>query len=98
MIILSAHHRKDTEKMFHFSLLLSSLLLSSSIIQTDGSNTDKASLRLQILVPAEKNPTYWDGGVIPAMLMALDDVNNASNILSDYTLEAHISDTRVRHI
>lgn len=84
--------------MLYFSLFLSSLLLSSSIIQTDGNsnNNNKASLRLQILVPAKKNPTYWDGGVIPAVYMALDDVNNASNILSNYTLTADISDTKVR--
>ncbi|XP_019864007.1 PREDICTED: uncharacterized protein LOC109593314 [Amphimedon queenslandica] len=79
--------------MLYFSFFLSSLLLSSSIIQTDG-NANKTPLRLQILVPAEKNPTYWDGGVIPAMLMALDDVNNASHILSNYTLTANISDTK----
>ena len=73
--------------------LLVSCLLFSSVLSDGGR---KANLRIQLLVPEEKNPTYWDGGVLPAMLMAVDDVNNATNILSNYTLEANVSDTRVR--
>ncbi|XP_077991529.1 gamma-aminobutyric acid type B receptor subunit 1-like [Glandiceps talaboti] len=61
-----------------------SIIFAFYITSTNG-NT-KTKLTLLGFVPVENTSAWSSGGIIPAIEMALDDVNNSSEILSDYEL------------
>ncbi|XP_077991826.1 gamma-aminobutyric acid type B receptor subunit 2-like isoform X1 [Glandiceps talaboti] len=61
-----------------------SIIFAFYITSTTG-NT-KTKLTLLGFVPVENTSAWSSGGIIPAIEMALDDVNNRSDILSDYEL------------
>jgi hypothetical protein len=53
----------------------------------------KHNLRIQALIP-QMNDVFSSDGVIPAMNMAVDDINANESLLSDYTLFTKISNTK----
>ena len=51
-------------------------------------------LRVHVLVPKE-NPSFSAEGTLPAMELAIDDINNNSDLLKNYNLSLIITDTKV---
>ena len=60
-------------------------------------NGEKNELRIHTLVPqkSERNRVFHSDAIIPAAIMAVDDVNNNPDYLPDYNMTIKFSDSRV---
>lgn len=89
IIVTNLHSTKmnSTEAL----LSIFALLFCFSFLPVQGG---KPKLRIQSLIP-QNNDVFSNDGVIPALNMALDDINNNDSILSNYELVSEISDTKV---
>ena len=73
------------------------LVYITFVLTIRGSAKKKIPLHLMGMVPIHliQNQGWSTSGVIPAIEMALDDINHRSDILTDYILNIAIRDTKV---
>ena len=77
-------------------MLLSRRLWFSMIVLVHLSCKAEDTLYLGGLFGLDTNNGGWNsGGIVPAVQMAIDEINNSSAILKDYRLELLIKDSQV---
>ena len=70
--------------------LIGAVLLLGTVALANG----LVPLRIQVLVPKE-NPSFSAESTLPAMDLAVDDINDNSDLLNDYNFTLVVTDTRV---
>ncbi|XP_077991830.1 gamma-aminobutyric acid type B receptor subunit 2-like [Glandiceps talaboti] len=75
-----------------FTVLFCLVILT--FYKTDANGNNKTKLAVLGFVPVNITSGWSSGGIIPAIEMALDDVNNRSDLLSDYELTCQLVDDK----
>ena len=73
------------------------MLVLLTILNFNKANGEKTELRFHTLVPlqSQNNRVLSSDSIIPAAIMAVDDINNSPDYLPDYYVTIKFADTQV---
>ena len=73
------------------------MLVLLTILNFNKANGEKTELRIHTLVPlqSQNNRVYSSDSIIPAAIMAVDDINNSPDYLPNYDVTIKFADTQV---